>query len=171
MSDCHDTLKCPACQKDMKKVFVPKEGVNIDICLDGCGGMWFDNREIKYFDEQHEKVDEIIAAIEGKEFAKVDQTNVRSCPCCGSRMVKNFSSVKKTIEVDECYGCGGKFLDNSELQAMRAEYVTESDRSADMVSFMYSTVGADLKRLDSEAELASSKRSWLKKVFDKMVLR
>ena len=59
MSDTYAALRCPACQKEMKKVFVPKEGVNVDICLDGCGGMWFDNREIKYFDEQNEKVDEI----------------------------------------------------------------------------------------------------------------
>jgi len=170
MSDNRELLKCPACQKDMKKVFVPKEGVNIDICLDGCGGMWFDNREIKYFDEQNEKVDEIIAAIEGKEFEKVDQSNHRSCPACGARMVKNFSSVKKEIQIDECYACGGKFLDNSELQAMRAEYVTESDRSADMVSFMYATVGADIKKLDAEVAELASQRSWLKKVFDKMVL-
>jgi len=170
MSDTHEMLKCPACNKDMKKVFVAKEGVNIDICLDGCGGMWFDNREIKYFDEQNEKIDEIIAVIDGKEFAKVDQTNFRSCPVCGARMVKNFSSVKQDIKIDECYACGGKFLDNSELQAMRAEYVTEADRSADMVSYMYATVGADIKKLDAEAAELASHRSWLKKLFDKMVL-
>lgn len=170
MSDNHDTLKCPACQKEMKKVFVPKEGVNIDICLDGCGGIWFDNREIKYFDEQDENVTEIIGAIEGKEFAKVDQTNFRSCPVCGARMVKNFSSVKKDIKIDECYSCGGKFLDNSELQGLRAEYATEEERSADMVEFMYSTVGADLKKLDAEVEELRRKRSWLKKLFDKMVM-
>ena len=170
MSDNHNVLNCPACNKEMKKVFVPKEGVNIDICIDGCGGMWFDNREIKEFDEQNEKVDEIIAAIEGKEFDKVDQTNHRSCPACGAKMVKNFSSVKKEIQIDECYACGGKFLDNTELQALRAEYATESERSSDMVSYMYATVGADLKKLDKEVAELRANRSWLKKLFDKMVM-
>lgn len=169
MSDTHNTLKCPACQKDMTKVFVPKEGVNIDICLDGCGGMWFDNRELKYFDEQDEKVDEIINAIKDKTFEPVDQSNQRSCPVCGARMVKNFSSIKREIQIDECYSCGGKFLDNQELQKFREEYLSEKERSEDTVKFMYSTVGAEIKELDKRREENAQKRSLMKKIFDKMI--
>lgn len=33
-------------------------------------------------------------------------------------MVKNSSSIHKKIEVDDCYSCGGKFLDNNELQKL-----------------------------------------------------
>ena len=39
----------------------------------------------------------------------------RVCPNCGTKMVKNHSSINADIEVDECYACGGKFLDNGEL--------------------------------------------------------
>lgn len=169
MADNHLNLKCPACQKDMTKVFVPKEGVNIDICLDGCGGMWFDNREFSYFDEQNEKIDEISEAIKGKTFQSVDEANHRSCPVCGARMVKNYSSVKKEVQIDECYSCGGKFLDNNELEKVRAEYATETERSADTIKLMYSTVGMQLKALDEERQQLAASRSPLKKLFDSIV--
>ena len=147
MSDTHQQLKCPACNKDMTKVFIPKEGVNIDICLDGCGGMWFDSYEIKNFNEQNENIDEIIAAIEGKQFAKVDQTIRRFCPVCNTIMAKKNSSINKDIQIDECLACGGKFLDNGELQAIRSEHASESERRVAMASFMHSAIEVQLKKL------------------------
>ena len=169
MADTHAQLKCPACQKDMTKIFIPREGVNIDICLDGCGGMWFDNRELGYFDEQEEKIDEILNVISNKTFTEVDQMNHRSCPACGARMVKNFSSVKHAIQIDECYSCGGKFLDKNELQKFRDEYATEEDRSKDTVALMYSTVGKELLALQQQNEELKRNRSGLKKLFDKII--
>ena len=56
MADNFKTLRCPACQKEMKKVFVPSEGVNVDICLDGCGGIYFYTREFQNFYEQDENI-------------------------------------------------------------------------------------------------------------------
>lgn len=169
MSDTLQNLKCPACQKDMTKVFVPKEGVNIDICVEGCGGMWFDTRELKYFDEQEEKIDEILKAIEGKTFATVDEKLPRCCPACGANMVKNFSSVKKAIQIDECYSCGGKFLDNSELLKFKGEYATEEERSQDTVKLLYSTVGMELKDLEAQRQELARTRSLGKRLFDKMI--
>lgn len=169
MSDNFKTLRCPACQKEMKKVFVPSEGVNVDICLDGCGGIYFDTREFKYFDEQDENIEEIVKAAEGKTFAKVDESLPRTCPVCGARMVKNYASVKKEVQIDECYSCGGKFLDHGELEKIRAQYATEEERSADIMKEVYSTVGVEIKRLEAENEELRAKRSWTKKLFDKMI--
>lgn len=169
MADNFRTLRCPACQKEMKKVFVPSEGVNVDICLDGCGGIYFDTREFKYFDEQDENIEEIVKAAEGKTFAKVDESLPRTCPVCGARMVKNYASVKKEVQIDECYSCGGKFLDHGELEKIRAQYATEEERSADIMKEVYSTVGVEIKRLEAENEELRAKRSWTKKLFDKMI--
>ena len=169
MADTHEKLRCPACQKEMEKVFIKKEGVNIDICTDGCGGMWFDNRELSYLDEQSENIDEILTAITNKTFESVDESNHRSCPACGARMVKNFSSAKKQIQIDECYACGGKFLDNQELLKFRGEYNTEEERSQDVVKMMYSTVGIELKELAKQREELANSRSLAKKLFDKMI--
>ncbi len=169
MSDNFKTLKCPACQKEMTKVFVPSEGINVDICLDGCGGIYFDTREFKYFDEQDENIEEIVKAAEGRTFAKVDESLPRTCPVCGARMVKNYASVKKEVQIDECYSCGGKFLDHGELEKIRAQYATEEERSADIMKEVYSTVGVEIKRLEAENEVLRAKRSWAKKLFDKMI--
>jgi len=169
MSETFQEIKCPACQKVMKKVFVPKEGFNIDICLDGCGGMYFDNRELKDFDEQAEGIDEISNAISGKTFEQVDQSNDRVCPSCGANMVKNFTSAKQQVQIDECYACGGKFLDAGELQALRAEYPTEAERSAEIMELINMTVGPSLKKMDEEHQQALQHRSVFKKLFDAIV--
>ena len=166
MADNFNTIKCPACQHEMVKIFVPREGINIDVCVNGCGGIYFDNREFKYFDEQHENIDEIIKAIDGKTFEPVDENLPRSCPVCGARMVKNYSSAKKEVLVDDCYACGGKFLDHGELQKIRAQYKTAEDRSEDVMKLIYGTVGQEIKNLQEENQRMRANRSPLKKLFD-----
>lgn len=169
MSETFEEIRCPACQKIMKKIFVPREGINVDICLEGCGGMFFDNRELSYFDEQNEDINEILAAISDKTFEPVNQANFRTCPSCGARMVKNYVSAKKQIQIDECYSCGAKFLDAGELQALRAEYATDEERSADMLKLVESTVGVEIKKLEEMNEIAMKKRSFMKKLFDSLI--
>jgi Zn-finger nucleic acid-binding protein len=174
----------------MKKIFIPSAGVNIDICTEGCGGIFFDNREFKKFDEQQENIEEISRELEGKEFTHAPEDD-RFCPACGAKMVKNFSSVKHEIQVDECYTCGGIFLDNDELKKIRAEYKTDAERSEDMVDHLYEIAaqagidGKDLehvknvseRKVDSEEvfnrlrlqkKLDNRNRSLLGKIFNKL---
>ena len=169
MADNVKTVKCPACQKEMVKVFLPSEGVNIDMCLNGCGGIYFDNRELAHFDEQHENIDEITKAIEGKTFEKVDENLPRTCPVCGATMVKHYTSAKHEIMIDDCYACGGKFLDNGELQRIRAQYATDAASSEDFTKMLYDSMGAKLKVLNGENATYRANRSSLKKLFDKML--
>ena len=146
MADSLKILKCPACGKNMEKVFIPTEGINIDICTDGCGGIYFDNREFKEFDEQHEDINLILEKISGKTFEEIDSSVERFCPNCQTKMVKNPSSVHKTVEIDECYACGGKFLDNQELIKIRAEYDNEEQRCEDTIQYLYQHIGHELAR-------------------------
>ena len=146
MADTHETIKCPACGMNMKKIFIAEAGVNIDICLDGCGGIFFDNREFKSFDEPHESLDDIIKEAENRTYkVKIDENETRICPVCGAKMVKNPTSVKGEVIIDDCYTCGGKFLDHGELTKIRAEYATEKERSeAAVQALLYSPEGAEL---------------------------
>ena len=114
--------------------------------MDGCGGIYFDNREFKKFDEGVEDISPLIFAYQGKEFKKVDSDELRVCPVCHTNMVKHFSSSKQQIQVDECYACGGIFLDYSELESIRAEYITELDRDLDAMKNLYDQVGDDLRK-------------------------
>lgn len=165
-----DTLKpliCPACGKTMEKVFIPSQGINIDICTDGCGGIYFDNREFDKFDEKNEDISEIMAKIEGKTFTTPNETITRVCPNCGAKMVKNHSSVKQQIEVDECYTCGGKFLDNKELIKIREEYENNEERDEDILRYVYQKVGRQLAEQERKySEITTHNRTYIRKIFD-----
>ncbi len=83
------------------------------------------------FDEKCENIDFILEALSGKNFKKISQNETRICPACKSKMVKNFASARHEIEIDSCYSCGGKFLDCGELEALRKQFDTDQQRSAD----------------------------------------
>ena len=170
MTDSKNLLICPACGKFMKKVYMPDAGVNVDVCVDGCGGIWFDNREDLKFDEKHENIDEILKELEDRKFIEVDKKKVRYCPVCSHKMVKNFCSVKHEVEIDECYSCGGKFFDRKELEAMRAQYDTEEERIDAVNSLSQKLFGEEFAMQERQlAELKahndSSSLRFLRKLF------
>lgn len=169
MSDTLQPIHCPACNKEMRKIFVPSEGINVDVCLDGCGGIFFDNREFKHFDENAENIDDILSVIDGKKFDEVDESLPRTCPVCGSKMVKNYASAKREIQVDDCYSCGGKFLDNGELLKIRAQFETEQDRADATMKELYDTVGVKLKAIEEAQAQAKAKRPVIAKLFSSMI--
>jgi Zn-finger nucleic acid-binding protein len=49
MGDTEEIIKCPACDNEMQKIFITDKGINIDVCSNGCGGIFFDNKEIQEF--------------------------------------------------------------------------------------------------------------------------
>ncbi len=152
MADNKDVIICPACGCEMEKVFIPDLGINLDVCSKGCGGIWFDNREFKKFDEPHEDITPVVEVLEGKEFKNVDDDKLRICPVCGMNMVKNNASAKHEVTIDECYGCGGKFLDFKELDKIRSQYNTEEERAADAIRELYSLAGVELTAFTEEYE-------------------
>ncbi len=125
MPDTKRTVTCPACDKEMTKVFIKEANINVDICLDGCGGILFDNRELERFDEKHENADEIFEAIKEKTFEPANEVEVRICTICDTPMVKQGSGIEG-VEIDVCNNCGAKFLDNGELKKIR-EYTKKSE--------------------------------------------
>ena len=177
MSDSYKVLVCPACGKEMKKVFLPELGFHIDICVDGCGGIYFDNRELKKVDEQHEHLDDVITEVENADYShvQIDESAVRICPVCGAKMVKNLTSVNGEITIDECYTCGGKFFDHGELTKFREEYPTEAERSKAVIkSFLYSSEGAEVSYLSKSSgrvnrKLDDRNHSLCGKLFNKLI--
>ena len=118
MADNKELLTCPACGNEMKKIYLEGKSINIDICLDGCGGILFDNRELEKCDEAHENATEILEAIKDKTFIEVDESAQKECPVCGAIMMK-MGAGSGNVQLDCCAHCGAKYLDNGELQRMR----------------------------------------------------
>lgn len=164
MTDNSNEILCPACNKPMQKVFINNAKFNVDVCSDSCGGIYIDNRELKSLDEQNENIDEMLEILKDKKFKRVDTSETRFCPVCRQKMVKHFLSVKHEIEIDDCYACGGKFFDNEELQKMRQQYKTESERSEAVVAYLYSVAGEELKEADKVSE--PREKSSIRKLYD-----
>ena len=164
MADNLTKIECPACGKEMVKVYVKSAGINVDVCVNGCGGVFFDNKEFFAFDENHENICEITKALEGKMFNTVDTTLIRTCPVCGGKMVKNYANFSKTVEVDDCYNCGGKFLDYGELEKIRSDEMKDSERKKDFVKRVYGS--ADAVEAINAVRPSLKKRSFMKRIFD-----
>lgn len=170
MNDTIETINCPACGKPMQKIFMLDAGFNLDVCVDGCGGIFFDGQELKYFDEEHENIDELKEILKNKTFEKTDESLTRVCPVCGNNMVKNYVSGKNAIQIDECYNCGAKFMDNDELIKMREEYPTEKDRQQAFLSDTYDEIGSKIDELEIQNQINRSKRSAFLKLLDRFFL-
>ena len=165
MVDTKSAINCPACGKPMEKVFIPSEGINIDICTNGCGGIFFDNREFDKFNEQFEDITPIIQKLQNKTFAPVDDTTTRTCPVCHMKMVHNKTKINGSITIDDCYGCGGKFLDFGELEKIRAEFATDSDRSEATMAYLNEKVGIELSELAAKRKHIKAHQSAGQKLF------
>ena len=138
MTDTKEELICPACGGKMTKVLT-KKGINIDVCTEGCGGIWFDNRELEKFDEADENAEDILNLLNEKNFGKVSDDTVRNCPVCKTKMVKNKYSINTDIEIDECYNCGGKFLDYNEIIHIRNSKQPSDEQINGLVNDIYKT--------------------------------
>lgn len=125
MADSKETLICPNCGKEMKKFFIKEHNFNINVCIDGCGGIWFDNREFKKFDEENESIDEILSIYNGKIFPIVNSKSKKVCPVCNAIMVESYTNIAQSVVMDTCYSCGGTFLDFGELEKARGSQDTK----------------------------------------------
>lgn len=168
MADSKEILTCPACGEKMEKVFIERSNCNIDVCTNGCGGIFFDNREFKNFDEKTEAIDEIKKTLEGKNFKPMDKTYKRICPACGMKMVKNSTSIKGEIIIDECYSCGGKFLDYKELDKIRAEFPTEEARSQAVVDYLKKNMGTEFDEMHAH-KVTSAKAHKKQGLFNNLI--
>ncbi len=163
--DTLETIICPSCGREMEKVFIPSEGLNIDICTEGCGGIFFDNREFEKFDEQHEDISIIEDKLKNKNFIQTIEEGTRICPACAAPMVKNTSGIHGDIIVDDCYVCGGKFLDYGEIQKIRNEYHSENSRSKAAMEFLYNEAGKELRKINEEYQKSKYNRNLAQKLF------
>ncbi|WP_455204224.1 TFIIB-type zinc ribbon-containing protein [Kaarinaea lacus] len=152
-------MQCPACTKLLKETTVDE--VKLDVCDGGCGGIWFDNYELRKFDEPHEEAGVSLLDISRDANIHVDHTAQRSCPKCGDvTMLQHFFSVKREVELDECPRCGGVWLDYGELGRIRNLYDSEAARQKAAADYFDDVFGDQLgkMRLESEAKLTKARR-------------
>ncbi len=113
-------MKCPACFNELTPLQIGT--VTVDTCHGGCAGIWFDAFELQRVDEEHEPAGKFLLQIPRDPSIRVDFQRKRQCPRCGDvKLKRRFFSPKRRIEIDECPGCGGYWLDAGELAKIRYE--------------------------------------------------
>lgn len=114
--DTKHVINCPACGSKMIKVEFPSTDFHIDICADGCGGIFFDDKELAKIMSSREIVDGIINYLNNTSFKMPCKDDLRVCSVCNNPMDK----VKiNDLEIDVCNSCGAKFLDCDELEKLK----------------------------------------------------
>lgn len=113
-------MKCPACFNELREVRVGS--VAVDVCHEGCGGIWFDAFELKRVDQEEEAAGDLLLAVPKDPSVVVDLTRKRECPrCTGVKLHRHFFSARRRVQVDQCPNCAGYWLDAGELAAIRDE--------------------------------------------------
>lgn len=144
-------MKCPACGNALQKMTVGD--ITVDICKGGCGGAWFDAFEVKKVDEAHESAGEALLDVERDESITVDHTEKRMCPQCeDATMMRHFFSVKREVEVDECPGCAGFWLDFGELRKIRDQFSSEEERGKATDAYFSQVFGGELAKMRAESQ-------------------
>jgi Zn-finger nucleic acid-binding protein len=111
-------MKCPACGNELSQTVAA--GVTLEVCIGGCGGLWFDAFELQRVAKA--PPEEIALSIMASPMARIDPAKKRACPKCdGIVLMRHFFSPKRRVEVDECPNCGGYWLDAGELAAIQGE--------------------------------------------------
>ena len=108
------SLECPACWNQL--VPTPVKDLTVDVCH-GCGGIWFDAGELARVDNPRE-TGEVLLAIERDVSVGVRHDQARSCPRCEAEMDRRAYG-PASVQIDECPGCNGIFLDAGELEVIR----------------------------------------------------
>lgn len=153
------SLKCPRTNTPLKEVELDGVVVNIS---EACGGVWFDNFEIKKFDEIHEKAgDKLVEILAPFQNKSIDEEKRMHCPKCKDIiLMRHFESPKRAFKVDECAQCAGIWLDPGELAQLRSLFKTEEQRKAYVEKFVNSTLSPHLETMRQleKHDLDKSKR-------------
>ena len=112
-------MQCPACHDELREVTAG--GLTVDVCREGCGGIWFDNFELQKVDQASELNLERFLAMDRDPGSKVDRATRRHCPRCQQILLMRHGYGGCQVQVDSCPECGGVWLDSGELAQIRKE--------------------------------------------------
>jgi len=80
-------------------------------------------------------------------------------------MMRHFFSVKKQVEVDECPGCGGFWLDAGELRKIRSLFDTEQQRHEAAEKYFSEVFGDKLAAVKEQDQQAFEKSRKISNMF------
>ncbi|MBI4565656.1 MAG: zf-TFIIB domain-containing protein [Planctomycetes bacterium] len=152
-------MKCPACSNALTATKL--KDIVVDVCQNGCGGIWFDQHEFERVDEAHEHEGEALLDIPRNESVRIDFEAPLECPRCEHQVMRrHFHSTKRKVEIDECYRCGGVWLDAGELKKIRKMFQNDEDRKQAAREYYEEAFGQTLQDMKQQSleELQKARR-------------
>jgi len=156
-------MKCPACNKQLQTKKL--EGMEVEICKGGCGGLWLDRTEYKKVDNQTESIGQELLNIERDENITINHGK-RLCPKCNNIvLMRRFSSVKREIEIDKCPYCGGYWLDGGELGRIRHLFDNEKDKGSATTKYLNNFQAKALAKNDDKQNQMNADSNTISRLF------
>ena len=119
-------MKCPVCSNELHEYNAGS--IQVDICRDGCSGIWLDKSELEKCDEYDEPFPQDLLRIRKIANVVIDYNKVRSCPRCASQtLTRVVLDPEIRFEIDLCPKCKGNWLDIGELENIRRKQKKESE--------------------------------------------
>ncbi|KTF08804.1 zf-TFIIB domain-containing protein [Pseudoalteromonas carrageenovora] len=119
-------MYCPRSNTPLEPLLVG----GITVFTSAQGGVFFDNSQIFKFSSPELKHGQVLLKylsnyIEGEG----DVSSRVNCPKCASIvMMRRYFSPLKVVEIDECPGCAGIWLDSGELAKIHENHLTPKER-------------------------------------------
>ncbi|MGH7738518.1 MAG: zf-TFIIB domain-containing protein, partial [bacterium] len=120
-------MKCPV---DGQEMTPENFGMNVEVCESGCKGIWFDHGELQLMDQPGEGLGAALEAALRNPRNNDAQRGQINCPKCSIPMHAHRFKRDEEVNVDECYACGGFFLDSGELKEIRDHYMSDEQVKA-----------------------------------------
>lgn len=113
-------MKCPACKRLLVEYSTPS--CKIDICQDGCAGIWFDAGEFEQSKHYTVEFPRELLCVKKVLDVLIDRSKLRQCPRCDQKtMTRLVLDPETRLEIDQCPTCKGHWLDRGELAHIRRE--------------------------------------------------
>ena len=153
-------LICPSCNNILSAFNAGN--IIVDICKNGCGGIWFDRGELFKVDNSQESEGLLLLNIKKASQEKLNFNPEKFCPICeGVKMRTHFYSPKQNAEVDECDKCGGIWLDDSELEKIRVLFANDEEKMTFEKQYFFDY---SCKLYDEMQEEKREKAAWYDKL-------
>jgi len=133
-------------------------GVNVDVCESGCKGIWFDRGELRMLDEHDEGLGAALEAALQSPRQNDGQRGPLTCPACHIPMHTHAYKRDQEVNLDECYKCGGIFLDSGELKEIRDHYLSDAQVKAyaDQLIASVPGYGEAMKNMEARQQRAEN---------------
>ena len=121
-------MKCPRTQTKLTRINVGKVPVFVS---EACGGVFLENQTLALFESPQEERGRALETHLRQFHHALPALDERvNCPACDDTvMLRRFYSPLHVVEIDECPGCGGIWLDSGELPQLQQLILNPKERA------------------------------------------